>query len=167
MNSIDEALFFVKEQAEYQFERSVHYEQQGDLTRSDAYRNRYRQFLALSQFLKDNLKPDTVTRTNSVHLTPEDLADLPPELLEQLNISESDRQEFLIMEVLDELGGFASIDKIMIHMYKKSGEILDRQKLNARLYRMSTKNLIHSFPNRKGVYSLKPITEEEGQNMEA
>ena len=147
MDSLNQFLVFVNEQAEYQFARSSHFRQQDDQVRADAYQKRAKYFLLLKEFLEHNYKQ--VSLQNSIHITPSDLVGLPPELISELNISESDRQDFLIMDVMDDLGGIASIDKIIIQVYRKSGEILERQKLGARLYRMINKKLIHSLPSKK------------------
>lgn len=164
MNSLDYFKDFVNEQAFYQLERGKHFEQQGDLIRSDSCLKRYQVYLSLNQFLKENCKDKS--SASSIYITPNDLIGLPPELIAELNISESDKQDFLLMEVMDELGGIASIDKIMIQVYRKTGEILERQKLGAKLYRMISKKLIYPLPSKKGVYSLHPVTEEEEQTME-
>ncbi|MDX2373402.1 hypothetical protein NJD71_04580 [Psychrobacter sp. PP-21] len=164
MDSLPKVLDFVNEQATYQVARSGHFEQQGDQVRADAYRNRSKDFLSLKQFIENNYREKP--SSNSIYITPNDLIGLPPELIAELNISESDKQDFLLMEVVEDLGGIASIDKIMIRVYHKTGEILERQKLGAKLYRMISKNLIYSLPSKKGVYSLQPVSEEEEQNME-
>ena len=164
MDSLTKVLDFVNEQATYQIARSGHFEQQGDQVRVDAYRNRSNDFLSLKQFIVNNCKDKS--SSNSIYITPNDLIGLPPELIAELNITESDKQDFLLMEVIDDLGGIASIDKIMIQVYRKTGEILERQKLGAKLYRMISKSLIYSLPSKKGVYSLQPVTEEEELDME-
>lgn len=164
MDSLNQALYFVNGQADYQLARSNHFRQQGDQVRADAYHKRHLEFLSLKQFLESHVKEKPAS--NSLHLTPNDLIGLPEELIKELNISDSDKQDFFLMEVIEDLGGIASIDKIMIQAYRKNGEILERQKLSAKLYRMVSKDLIHSLPSKKGVYSLQPITEEEEQNME-
>lgn len=164
MDSLPKVLDFVNEQATYQIARSSHFEQQGDQMRADAYRNRSNDFSSLKQFIQNNCKEKP--SSSSIYITPNDLIGLPPELIAELNITESDKQDFLLMEVIGDLGGIASIDKIMIQVYRKTGEILERQKLGAKLYRMISKNLIYSLPSKKGVYSLQPVTEEEELNME-
>lgn len=164
MISLTKALDFVNEQSTYQLARSGHFEQQGDQIRADAYNKRHNEFLSLKQFIENNCKDKP--SSNSIYITPNDLIGLPPELIAELNISESDKQDFLLIEVIDDLGGIAGIDKIMIQVYRKTGEILERQKLGAKLYRMISKKLIYPLPSKKGVYSLQPITEEEELNME-
>lgn len=60
----------------------------------------------------------------------------------------------------------------MIGIYRRSGEIENRNKLMARLYRMSVKGLIYAHPTKKGIYSLEKIEinsneiDEEEENDE-
>lgn len=159
MNNIHDAIAFVKAQADYQNSRASHFELQGDDVRARAYQSRSQDFLNLSSFIEDNCY--TNPASNSIYITPKDLVGLPEEVIKELNISESDRHEFFIMRIIEDLGGVASIDKIIIGAYRDSKEILERQKLNAKLYRMSAKGLIYSHPNKKGVYSTKEIREQE------
>jgi hypothetical protein len=72
----------------------------------------------------------------------EDIEGLPPELMQELSISDADRLEFTIVGIINEAGGLMSLDKIIIGLYKKSGEIHKRSTLTSRLYRMIQKNLI-------------------------
>lgn len=158
MSIIQDHIQFVKSQAEYQSLRASHFVSQNDEVRANAYRIRHKQFLELAQFIEDSCGHSHVS--NSIYVTPQDLVGLPDEVIAQLNISESDRHEFFIMSVIEKLGGVASIDKIIIGAYRDSKEILERQKLNAKLYRMASKGLIYSHPSKKGVYSLKEIRED-------
>lgn len=158
MNTIHDAINFVKSQADYQDSRSSHFDSQGDEVRARAYQSRSQEFSNLLKFIEDNCESNSVS--NSIYITPEDLIGLPEEVIKELNISESDRHEFFIMRIIEKLGGVASIDKIIIGAYRDSKEILERQKLNAKLYRMSSKGLIYSHPNKKGVYSIKEVKGE-------
>ena len=163
MPNIQNHIKFVKSQAEYQSLRASHFTSQNDEVRANAYHNRYRQFLELTQFIEENCVNSHAS--NSIYVTPQDLIGLPEEVIKQLNISESDRHEFFIMSIIESLGGIASIDKIIIGAYRDNKEILERQKLNAKLYRMSSKGLIYSHPSKKGVYSLTEIKEDPVKDM--
>lgn len=164
MSTIQNYIQFVKSQAEYQSLRASHFASQNDEVRANAYRTRHKEFVELAQFIEDNCGDNHVS--NSIYVTPQDLIGLPDEVIAQLNISESDRQEFFIMSIIEKLGGVASIDKIIIGAYRDNKEVLERQKLNAKLYRMASKGLIYSHPNKKGVYSTKEIKEEHADNTE-
>lgn len=104
----------------------------------------------------------------SLTLRPEDLTGLPPELLAQLNISETDKLEASIVEVVNEAGGTIILDKLIIGLYRKTGEVPIRQPLVNRLYRMSKKGLVFSVKGKKGIYTTNPALgaspEEEEEN---
>ena len=97
----------------------------------------------------------------SLALSPEDIEGLPPELIEELSISDSDMADFAILSAVDEAGGVVSLDKLLILMFKKTGEIHKRAALNSRIYRMVQKGTMFAVPGRKGVYSTRELSEEE------
>lgn len=103
------------------------------------------------------------TSLDNLEVHPKDLEGLPDELIAQLSISESDREEFELLALIEAAGGTMSLDQILIGLYKKRGEIYERVKLNQRLYRMATKGALYSVPGRKGWYS---IYEPSGSNQQ-
>lgn len=110
-------------------------------------------------------------KNSPLYLTTEDLEDLPPELIDQLNITESDKKDMYLTQLIDRCGGIISLDKLLIAIYKDSGEIYERNKLMARLYRMSQKGIIYTHPTKKGQYSTnkwniddETINEEESKD---
>jgi hypothetical protein len=109
--------------------------------------------------------PRLSTKTVRLSLTPNDLEGLPEELVKELSISDGDRTEFTLLNILEEFGGIASLDQLLIGLYKKTGEVLKRQALTSRLYRMSQKELIWGVPTKKGVYSNRQITEAEAAKI--
>lgn len=95
----------------------------------------------------------------------EEVEGLPPEILAELSISDSDRSEFLIQGAIRELGGVASLDRLIVHLFKSIGESYKRTALNQRLYRMSQKDMVFSVPGKKGVYSLRELSEDEASKL--
>jgi hypothetical protein len=87
-------------------------------------------------------------------LLPEDLDGLPDEILDKLGLRSSDRQEFLLIDIIKELGGAAYIPKIQIELYKRTGEMPERNAIGAKLYRMVSKEQIKSSTIGKGWYCL-------------
>lgn len=161
-DTLQDKINFVNEQYEYQLARAEYYEKQNDLVRVDAYKKRAKQFQELADFIEKNcLEPAILS--SSIYISPDDIKDIPPQLLAQLNISDSEKQDFKIIEAIDGVGGIASIDKILIAYFRKNQEILDRQKLMAKLYRMAAKGIVYSHPSKKGVYSTRPIIEEKAR----
>lgn len=94
-------------------------------------------------------------------LTRDEVEGLPEELMSELSVSDADKAEFNIIALIDDAGGVATLDRILVALYRQSGEIMKRANLNARLYRMSQRGFIHSVPGKKGVYSTKPLKEED------
>jgi len=99
-------------------------------------------------------------------LVPADIKGLPPELIKELSIGSDDEDgllEFQVLEFLEENGGIANLDQIIIGLYRRTGEIHKRTALSAKLFRMSKKELVRSVPKKKGVYASfdfdEPITD--------
>ncbi|RLW53895.1 MAG: hypothetical protein B6D76_09385 [gamma proteobacterium symbiont of Stewartia floridana] len=107
------------------------------------------------------------TVSASYHLTPDDLEGLPPELLKELNISESDELELQIMRALRNAGGALTVDKILIQLYRDTGGIHERKALAAKLYRMTQKNLLQSVPDRRGLYELVELNDGDEFELES
>jgi len=105
-------------------------------------------------------------QSQQLALTPEDVQGLPPELLSELSISTSDRAEFDIITLINDAGGLLTLDRILIGLFRKTGEIHKRATMTSRLYRMGQKGLISSVPNRKGLYATSQVTEDQGQASE-
>lgn len=158
-DTLQDKINFVNEQCEYQLARAEHYEKQHDPMRVDAYKKRAKQFQELADFIEKNCSQPSIL-SSSIYISPDDIKNIPPQLLAQLNISDSEKQDFNIIEAIDSVGGIASIDKILIAYFHKTQEILDRQKLMAKLYRMSNKGIVYSHPSKKGIYSTRPIEQK-------
>lgn len=99
---------------------------------------------------------------DSLYLTPDDIKDLPKELLNELKLNNSELKDFKIVEIINNLGGMTSIDKLLVELYRATGEIESRTKLTSRLYRMSVRGLVCSHPEKKGIYATSK--EALGQN---
>ena len=92
----------------------------------------------------------------SLSLLPSDLEGLPPELLSELSISDLDKLAFTVISVLEGEGGVASLDRILIGLWRKTKEVHKKTVLQPKLYRMMQKKLIFPVPGKKGVYSTSP-----------
>lgn len=113
--------------------------------------------------IPEKSKPTNVLQ--SITLTMEDIEGLPPELMQELSISDADRLEFTIVGIINEAGGLLSLDKIIIGLYKKTKEIHKRSALTSRIYRMIQKKLIYSVPFRKGIYSTQELSEDDVRSL--
>jgi hypothetical protein len=91
--------------------------------------------------------------SNPLTLTQDDLVGLPKELLEQLNISDTDRADAIIVDLINAAGGTLLLDKILIGLYKATGQIHQRTQTISRIYRLSKKGVVFSVPRKKGLYT--------------
>ena len=81
------------------------------------------------------------------------LAELPDELVAQLQAAKRSELESEIVEVIDELlDGVANVDEILVGLYRKSQKIYQRPFIANKLYRMGQAGLLESVPKKKGVY---------------
>lgn len=103
----------------------------------------------------------TSKQFDPINLLPSDLIDLPPAVIAQLALTESDNYELDLVRLIDSVGGIISLDKLIILLFREKGEIVDRTQLNARLNRMMRKGVLFSYPKRKGVYSTKELSDEK------
>ena len=83
----------------------------------------------------------------------------------ELSISESDKLDYSLVSLIKSCGGVATLDRILVSVYKLTEEIMKRATLNSRLYRMVQKGLIYSVPGKKGVYSTFPMDEDEASEL--
>jgi hypothetical protein len=109
--------------------------------------------------------PSNAAAAPPLTLAPDDIEGLPDELLKELSISASDRTEFAIQALLEEAGGVLSLDRILVGLYKKLGEVHKRQSLISRLYRMGQRDLVFTVPGKKGVYALARLSDGQAIDM--
>lgn len=168
MSLIGRHLSFVNEQASNQEKLARLYETQP--WRSEKHKIAANQFRELAKDIANAEKALAATsaysdgnadRQKSMSLTLDDIEGLPEELLRELSISDSDRVDFLIVSLINEWGGILSLDKILVGIFKKTGEVHKRNVMTSRLYRMRQKGMIFNVPNKAGFYSTKPISEQE------
>lgn len=76
--------------------------------------------------------------------------DLPLELLEELSIMKSDELEDQIVSVINAYAGTASLDQILVGLYRKFSVSQKRRFLQNKLYRMT---MVWSVPGKKGIYT--------------
>jgi hypothetical protein len=101
--------------------------------------------------------PARATTSPDRRISHSDLSDLPPELLAELSDAAKGEIDPLI-QIIDDRGGTASLDEILIDLYRKHKEIGKRNIISNRLYRLARRGLCWSVPGKKGVYSTSPYT---------
>ncbi len=172
MEKLASHMEFVKSQIEFQQRQAARFASEPRRSRLhlDSV-ERFKSLLADLEHLMNriNENPELLSVHSDVAprlgLSWEEIHGLPQELLEELSISESDKTEFNISALITELGGVASLDRLLVALFRQSGEITKRAALNQRLYRMVQKELIYSVPGKKGVYSIHPIAEEDAAKL--
>lgn len=105
--------------------------------------------------------PKPLALIQQLSLFPKEYEDLPDELKKELSISEADKTEHMILALMEEAGGIISLDRILVGLYTKTGDIHKRVTMTSRMYRMSQKGYAYPVPGKKGVYSIRQLTEDE------
>lgn len=160
--SIEKYFKLVNENIEFNERSALKYHK--DAQRSEAYSqraDRFRELLSFLESLPDSVKNPSTKPPSPIYISPEEIEGLPDELLKELNLSDSDKKDFAILDIINHFGGIASIDKILIEYYRRTHEIEKRSRLVSRLYRMSNRGLVFSGES-KGVYSTSPFNERKG-----
>lgn len=156
---------FVNEQIGFHERMLVLGKDKGDERRALRHQSvlaRYRQILTVFESMEARSGRSQPKR---LALTWEEVHDLPPELMQELSVSEGDRLEFDMLRILEDQSGVASLDRFLVELYRRNGEIYQRTWLNNKLYRMMQKEMIHSVPGKKGIYSLEPLDKEAAASL--
>jgi hypothetical protein len=85
---------------------------------------------------------------------PDDMSDLPAALIAQLSGPKTDALEDQVLDVMRSVGGQVELNRLLIELYRRHGDVHERKALNNKAYRMVQKGLIHQAPDRRGAYSL-------------
>lgn len=155
VESVNRIAAFFREQAE---------------TANPQWKDKFANFATALEAAKDEL----VRLYGLTSALPPDLGnvhDLPPELLEELSIAKSDELEDQLVTVINAYGGEATLDQILVGLYRKFKVSQKRRFIQNKLYRMS---MVWSVDGKKGVYTTsdpeigdligKPLYEfDEGQ----
>ncbi|MGH6985380.1 MAG: hypothetical protein ACRED9_00880 [Caulobacteraceae bacterium] len=171
MMDLAEHISVVKNQLEFHERSAVKFENQRHravmhLATAEGLRNLLGDLIWLSDF--QTAHPHWMERKSHpqrLSLTWEEIDGLPPEVLSELSVSDSDRLEFSLVSAIQALGGVTSLDKLIVHLFNETKEIHKRTPLNQRLYRMTQKGMIHSVPGRKGAYSVEPLSDAESAEL--
>lgn len=96
-----------------------------------------------------------------------DISDLPSELLAQLSGIKTDELEDQIYATVKAAGDEIELDRLLIELFRRFGDVHERRFLNNKCYRMAQKGLIFQVPGRKGVYTAhKPEVAPEAEEEE-
>ena len=84
--------------------------------------------------------------------------DLPQELLKELSVVKTDELEDQIVTAINAYGGEASLDQILVGLYRKFKVVQKRRFLQNKLYRMT---MVWAVPGKRGWYTLTEPEEPE------
>lgn len=96
-------------------------------------------------------EPPLMVRPSSS--TDDDLSDLPSELLEQLSSRTKRGPIDPLIQIINERGGTASLDDILIDLFRKHRELSTRGTVSNKLYRLSKQGVVRATEGKKGVYT--------------
>ncbi len=159
---MDADILFVKEQIGVQERLASKYAAQPHraglhLNTADRLRSLLRRIDGLLS-KETNGGPNT---SNKVNVSLTDLDDLPAELRAELSISETDLQEMIIEDLIIKNSGVISLDKLIVRFYQRQKEVLRRNTLTSRLFRMAEKGMIFNVPGKRGYYSSFEMAEDD------
>lgn len=90
------------------------------------------------------------------------LAGLPEELIAQLQISDSDRFQWCVVDIINRTPDKTiSLEVLLIALYKVTGKIYERADLANRMSRLSRKGVAFPVQGRKAVYTTIPPNEHD------
>jgi hypothetical protein len=173
MSILSKHLELVNQQAEFHEKMAAKFPPES--YRGRLHRNTSEGFRALAADLQkadtllDPGSPSTAAKKATIpgqlSLSLEDIEGLPAELIDELSISGGDKVEFAILNAIEEAGGIISLDRLLIALFKKTGEVHKRASVISRLHRMSGKNLIFSVPGKKGLYSTEQLNAAQAAKL--
>lgn len=157
MSIINEIIGYVKDQISF-YTKSIENPKTRNVKFFEFHLEKHKQILEILENLEDFRTSPPLTTSNAENdfltLRPDDIKGLPAEVLQELGLAPSDYLEFDIVNVIDRCGGTMSLDHIILHIYKDTGELLKRKMLTAKLYRMVNKGLIYNYKDKRGVYTI-------------
>jgi hypothetical protein len=165
----EEHIAFVKAQVGFHERQKEKYS--SDLRRSEMHEATAERFEMLADYLEGiqtQVKNGALISTSEMprlDLSWSEIEDLPDDLLEELSISESDKLDFAIVAAVTESGGVASLDRILVHVFRQTSQICKRANMNSRVYRLMQKGLLFSVPGKKGIYCTRQLTEDEAAKL--
>lgn len=142
IESVKQIAAFLRENAEKQQGGAMHDKLISYATALDAAADR----LLVLEGLTSALPPEL----GNIH-------DLPTELLGELSVAKTDELEDQIVTVINAYGGEASLDQILVGLYRKFKVTQKRRFLQNKLYRME---MVWGVDGRKGIYTThKPLAD--------
>jgi hypothetical protein len=109
-------------------------------------------FESLLKFLEELKKQESRATPRRIGKRIGSLSDLPPELVSQLVTAIDELEEQIRRVINEDFDGAASVDEILVGLYRRFKVLEDRRRLASKLYRMLKDESIFSH-EKKGVYT--------------
>lgn len=164
MTTILKMLPFVKQQADFHHKKAEEFQRSARGTLHKKTADKFDELVAAIEELRTATILVQKPGENPLLITSADVQGLPPELMDQLvNLPDNDKLENDIIDLINSAGGTLLLDHILIGLYRRSGEIHQRNLIVSKLYRMNKKGVVFSSPLKKGAYTtIKPENDKEG-----
>lgn len=169
---VEEEVEFVKSQIAHHTRSIRYHESRKDEPKARRHRGilkRFEELLtkieAINQEYPDHPNGKvTIRRIEAIGNRLGNLDDLPEEIRNQLVSVQYDELETQILEVINErYGGIATIDEILVGLWREHNDVHPRDVLANKIYRMTRKEYLHSVAGRKGVYATQPVEDAEDE----
>ena len=70
-----------------------------------------------------------------------------------------------LIQIIEENGGYISLDQILVRLYRKTGDVHTRAALTRRVYKLVQNKVLVAVSGKKGVYSTKLDLEIEEEGL--
>lgn len=116
---------------------------------------------------KDKQESRGKERRRATKIAASDLSDLPGELLKELRLGPRTSLDAQILDVFQAMGGTATLDDILIGLYRKFSVVQKRRFLQNVLWRMVRKGHLVARRSERGWFSLssKPSVPKRGRRL--
>jgi hypothetical protein len=169
---VDAEVEFVKSQIDHHRKSIIYHEKRGDQPKVNRHRGilkRFEELLPKIEQLVGVAPPASIdVKEVKVGSRIGNIDDLPEEIRTQLVSFQMDELEAQILDLLnDSLDHVATIDEILVGLWRAHGAAHQRDQLANKIYRMTRKEQLFSVPGKKGVYSTIAVEDPTEQKAGA
>lgn len=169
---VDAEVEFVNSQIEHHRKSISYHEKRGDQPKVNRHRGILKRFEDLLPKIEQlvGIAPPTTVEVKEIKVGSRigNIDDLPEAIRAQLVSFQMDELEAQILDLLnDNLDHVATIDEILVGLWRSHGVAHQRDQLANKIYRMTRKEQLFSVPGRKGVYSTIAVEDATAQKAEA
>lgn len=90
-----------------------------------------------------------------------EIENVPKEVTSQIVALKLDNVQSEILEIVEYLGGIATLDEILIWLYHKTKTVYKREKISGKLYRLCKDHRLVSVEGKKSTYTVPGYKEPE------